>query len=487
MKQTRKWWGYISHMLGSKNFFYLIILIAALQALWYSFSFVPWVNDEGKHFRTTQIYTTSISPILNEQPESWDDAGQVTRNGSYLFYYLFSWPLRVAQMVTSDPDTQLVFMRMLMIMCFLAALLFYRKALLMVPKVSSLQVNVVLLGFILTPTAGLLAGMYNYDNLALLMFGVLLWLGMRVLMDNAVQSAVLMQVTILSGVLILVKWSAVAYVLPLFLSLLVIGLHRHGKKYLIMLKRDFTLLPTWLKITLISGVLLVSGLIIERPVQNIAVYRNAEPKCDVVLNHERCMRFGDYANYEATHAAKPDNFSPLPLPAYVVRYWIPHMADKMANLIERGADSRLPIIALFHLAAAVGSLIVLIIGWRRWTKNLPLKVFMVITLTLVAALIFQEYRIYVEYGIPGAIRPRYLVPVLPLYGLTVLYVLWPLLRRFKRVSLGLLVVILMIHIQGGGIFTHLFTTPSHAYRTPTAYSMNEKIKTFLEPVVYTGR
>lgn len=487
MRQTKKWKDRLSALLGSKNFFYLIICLATLQALWYAFSFVPWVNDEGKHFRTTQIYTSSISPILTTQPESWDDAGQVTRNGSYLFYYLFSWPLRVAQAVTNDVDVQLIFMRLLMIVCFMAALYFYRKALLMVPRVTPLQVNVVLFGFILTPTAGLLAGMYNYDNFALLLFGILLWLSMRIFTDNTVRSTTLLMVALLSGIIVLVKWSAAALVVPLFLSLLIIGLRRHGKKYVSLLWRDFASLALWLKITLILGIVMVSGLIIERPLQNIVTYKNAEPKCDVILSHERCMKFADYANYEATLAAKPTDFNPLPLPAYIVRFWIPHMADKMANLIEKGADSRLPIIAAFHLGAVVSSIIVVIVGWRRWTKNLPLTVFMVVTATLVAALIFQEYRIYTEYGIPGAIRPRYLVPILPLYGLTVLYVLWPLIQRFKRVAVGLAVLVFLIHLQGGGILTHLYTTPQYAYWSSETYAWNERLKSVLDPIVYSGK
>lgn len=92
----------VMRLIATKKFFYIIISITILQALWYSVSFLPSVNDEPKHFRTTEIYTEQLTPFFNEQPEEWDNAGQVARGGSYLFYYAMSWPLRILQIITDD-------------------------------------------------------------------------------------------------------------------------------------------------------------------------------------------------------------------------------------------------------------------------------------------------------------------------------------------------------------------------------------------------
>ncbi len=196
------------------------------------------------------------------------------------------------------------------------------------------------------------------------------------------------------------------------------------------------------------------------------------------------MSFVDYANYQATYYNKDPEFKPLPLPMYVIRYWVPYMADKAANLIEDGAKTRLDIVAALYLSGAVVGTIVLLIRIRLILVRPEFIVISIAVLGYVAALILQEYGVYLEYGIPGAIRTRYLVPILPLLFCMLLYVVWPWSSKHKLPTTFAALVVLLALSQGGGVVTHLFTTPPHAYWTPSIYKSNQTAKVLLDPVVY---
>lgn len=476
--------NFTRRVFASHHFMYVLVTITVLQALWYALSFSPWINDEPKHFRTTELFTSQVTPFFSEQPTSWDSAGQVTRSGSYLFYYMMSWPLRGLQAITDDTQLQLLGLRLLMIILFVCGLVMYRKALLNIEGLSVSLVHVALLAFVLTPAVGLLAGMFNYDNLAFVLFAVLLYLSVQVLYAKRVLVATTILVSIVAALLVLVKWSALALVVPLLLLLAYSEWSHHKQNYIKQFSRGFGALSTPVKVALLLGLLVSLVLVVERPVQNLLLYGKPNPACDVVLSHARCMKHADYANYFHTLAAKDPDFTPLSLPGYFVRYWVPHMADKAANLIERGADSRLAIVAALYLFCGVVSLGIIAFGRSRILHNRGLVFILLLSLFYVVVLIVKEYMVYAQYGIPGAVRTRYLVPVLPLYFSVVLYTLWPLILRYKRWAVLVGIVGLLLLAQGGSIITHLFTAPPGAYSSQTSRTLNRYIKTVLSPFIY---
>lgn len=471
-------------LISSKRFFLCIIAITVLQGLWYAVSFSGWINDEPKHFRTTEIYTQQLSPFFTHQPASWDNAGEVIRDGSYLFYYLMSWPLRLLQLVTPNHHLQLIGLRLIMIAVFVLGLVFYRRAMLATKKMSPALVHTALLLFVLTPAAGLLAGMLNYDNLVFLLFGMLLYWTMQVLTAPEVKARLLIAIVIVAELSALVKWSSIALVLPLLVFIAYDQVSRFGRKWMQLFVKGLRRLPTAIVLLLTLGFLIATAAIIERPVQNMLVYGKPEPSCDAVLSRERCLKNTDYYNYSQTLAHKDPHFTPLSLPAYVIRFWAPYMADKSANLIEQGAATRLPIVTALFLAAAAISPLLLLVRWRQIAQHRVLSLLAFIIIFYAAVLILQEYGVYTKYGIPGAIRTRYLVPVLVPYLCLVLYCLWPFARKFRSAAIGVLIISLILLLQGGSIVTHLFTTPRHVYLSPTSYQLNHTLKQALDPVVY---
>src|SRR5690606_13310144 len=118
------------NFIGSKTFFILIIALAVIQGIWYALSFQPSIFDEGKHFARILFYTQHLSPFLGEQDPAWDSLGAISRDASYLFYYLMSFPLRLIQVFTDNPTVQLISLRIINLGIFVAGLFIYRKTLL---------------------------------------------------------------------------------------------------------------------------------------------------------------------------------------------------------------------------------------------------------------------------------------------------------------------------------------------------------------------
>ena len=85
----------ISTAIRSNAFLYLLLLLVFAQGAWYAFNFVPSLFDEPTHLGFIEMYSERVNPFMSSQSESWDFLGEVTRNTSYLYYYLMSIPLRL--------------------------------------------------------------------------------------------------------------------------------------------------------------------------------------------------------------------------------------------------------------------------------------------------------------------------------------------------------------------------------------------------------
>src|SRR5690606_3687894 len=126
---------------------------------------------------------------------------------SYLFYYLMSWPLRILRLFTDSATLQIIGLRLINIAFFAGGLVLYRRALLAVTGRSRVVSNVTLLFFVLTPAVALLPGAVNYDNLAFLLFALLLLLAVKVIQIGTINFLRLAALASIGLLLCEVKWS----------------------------------------------------------------------------------------------------------------------------------------------------------------------------------------------------------------------------------------------------------------------------------------
>ncbi|HSX27213.1 MAG TPA: hypothetical protein VLG25_00335, partial [Patescibacteria group bacterium] len=112
----------IQNLLASQIFFRLIIALSVLQGTWYALSFRPYIFDEGVHIGFIEVYTERLNPFISTQHPSLDFLGEITRNTSYLYYYLMSWPLRLINFLTGSEFSRIVFLRLLHVALFAGGL-----------------------------------------------------------------------------------------------------------------------------------------------------------------------------------------------------------------------------------------------------------------------------------------------------------------------------------------------------------------------------
>lgn len=451
----------IIRMVSSDYFFYAVIALCVFQALWYAASFAPGVNDEARHFATIVVYAQHLSPFLGTQLPAWDHLGAITRDSSFMFYYVLSWPLRLVAVFTDNQTAQLIALRLVCIACFVFGLVTYRLALLQL-KLARGVVNGLMLFFVIIPTVAILPATVNYDNMVFLLFAWVLLIAIQTVKRRTVNARELTIFVILGLFMFVIKWTSAPLFLPAAGYLLYDLWRKHGRKLFGAFWTSIRRVHHYQLVVLAISLLIVVGLVIERPVMNVIWYHQVSPDCAVVIGPERCMKFDDYNAYAGLRAQKTSDQKPANIVQYLAIYWVPLMVEKAGNVYEQ-ATTRSPIVYGLFALLGVGGGFLVTVCLQTLLRDRRQQLLLVIIIGYLAFLIFDEYTGYLKYGTAVAIRTRYLIPILPicLYILTVSAT--GLLRKRKQLLLTGAVISLLLMTQGGGITTFLLTTPQEAY------------------------
>jgi hypothetical protein len=470
--------------LASDIFFYVILAIAILQVLWYALSIRTGINDETRHFSNIIIYSHHWTPFLGKQIPAWDHLGEITRDGSFMFYYVMSWPLRFIRLFTQNQTTQIIDLRLICAAFFVGGLVLYRRALLEAAKVSKALVHLAFLFFVLTPTVALLPATVNYDNLVFLLFALILLLAVRAVKSREASFLSLASILIVGLFMSVVKWTSMALFVPIVLYLGYDLYKKYRFNFLPALLRSARGLPRYKVALLIAGLVIVTGLFIERPVMNVLEYGKPDPSCQAVIGPKRCMKFPDYVEYANLDAHKQANFSPINPAEYFFEFWEPRMATTSVDLLEKGKTSELPVIKTVYDFFALIGVALLLVYVRDFIKNKQYRLLLVILAVYALVLILDEYQVYVVHGAPAAIRARYLIPVLPIFiyfaGMSAV----SLFGKYRKSLLISVCLVLLLFTQGGSIITFSLTTPEILYwQNSKPRSLNHKLQDFLHPLV----
>src|SRR5260221_3428494 len=158
--------------LRSERFFYVIIALLGLQAVWFALSArYPMAFDENFHFGLIQLHTNQWLPFFTNQPAHADIYGPVARDPSYLYHFLLSVPYRLITLFTYNQAVQVIILRFINIALALGAVILARRVLFRL-GISRALSHASLLLFALVPIVPFLFAHINYDNL---FFLVLIW------------------------------------------------------------------------------------------------------------------------------------------------------------------------------------------------------------------------------------------------------------------------------------------------------------------------
>ncbi|MGZ6004530.1 MAG: hypothetical protein ACXWLH_00070 [Candidatus Saccharimonadales bacterium] len=491
-QKARSRYAQIYEFLGSKAFFWVVVAIFAVQAMWLaSTANYPMAFDEDFHFGLIKIYAHHIWPFWLSHPAGGDAFGALTRDPSYMYHYLMSFPYRLTSLFVKGETGQVMVFRFLNIALFSWGLVLFRKLMLKI-KASSPMVHLSLLIFVLVPVVPYLGGQINYDNLLFPLTAIALLLTIKLsqsFKDDQLDANAALSLATLLLLTSLVKYAFLPIVAAIvgYLAYVAYKSYHRPRKLLLAAKKGLVSVQKTSLIALILVFALTSGLFIERYGVNIVKYHTPVADCGQVLDFEHCKSYGpwlrDYLQVYK-NGAKPN-------PVIYTGYWFQGMWARCLFAVsgvktdfQSSGSLTVPAYGsfIFGVFAALAIIIKARTIWSRYDSRV-LWLFSVVSISYVAVLWLDEYHLYKKSGAPVAINGRYLLPVLPLIILVSVMAINLLLKRFNglKIAAGSAAVICLL--WGGGALTYVLRSSDSWYwpHTPLK-AANHTIKDVIGPI-----
>ncbi|MGH7241094.1 MAG: hypothetical protein ACREGB_02230 [Candidatus Saccharimonadales bacterium] len=487
----------LSKFLSSELFFRLIVALLVLEAGWIAIGArYPQAFDEQFHFGLIQLHAQHLWPLLTSQPPGTESLGAYTRDPSFLYHYLFSFPYRLLTHITSNVTAQIIVLRLMNVALFAYALVLIRKVL-HYSSASRAMIHTSLLFFVLIPVVPMLAAEINYDNLFILLISLaFIWcLEFRAAKEFDIKLAI--QLVLLAIFTSMVKYAF----LPVFMM---IGLYivykfvrkrpRNPLKSLLAISRPLLVLYA---ILLVVG----GGFFVERYGINMLRYYSPIPECDQVLTVDRCQSYGPWArnyrlvNLHNTLTKHQVFFYPF--------QWLCRMMQEMTFAISSGfngnggvdywtADSLLGAKVMAWTVLCVGA-IAIACTLRKLRKEPVLQLLVLLGGGYTVALYAQNYRDYLHVTYIVAVHGRYLLPFVPMLLLAVLLACRHVLQyrpliRLNNPQFKLCVVVVAAALfvsQGGGDVTYIVRSESRWFwpQNHTIQHINADMQRALKPLI----
>ncbi|HET7320228.1 MAG TPA: DUF2142 domain-containing protein [Candidatus Saccharimonadales bacterium] len=485
----------IATLVSSKKFFYGVVALLVIQALWIALSGrYPMAFDEDFHLGIIRLYARHISPFWVTQPTHSDMFGAVYRDPSYLYHYLMSFPYRLISLFVHGQTGQVMALRLVNIAMFATSLPLLRRLLLHTGASRTLA-HIVLAFFVLLPITPFLAAQINYDNLFVPLVALVLLLAVRFNNELARYGRLNIKLFAVLAVTCLLA-SLVKYAfLPVFIALV---LYEAVLFYYYLGRKRKFWKTVWFGLTLISrrmrwlliGLLLVSSvLFVERYGVNLARYHEPVPDCVQVLSIQRCSSYAPWLRDYIFASQKGQN---LHGPLGFTNDWLYGMWFRTFFAVDgpgTNFETRGPLLlpGLSAIVLFAGGLLALIVKFREVSRRynrLEIYLLIVVTGWYVALLWFDEYKSYLHAGMPVAINGRYLLPVLVPLMVLLAMGYSEVLRRHDSIKAVIVCAGLLCFLWGGGVLTFILRSRDAWYwpNTPMT-SMNESLQRGLYHVV----
>jgi hypothetical protein len=463
----------LQRIIQSNKFFYFGLIIFTLGCVWVATaSLYPMAFDEEFHLGLIKIYATSWLPYGIHHTADMAQYGAATADPSYLFHYVMSFPYRLLNFAGLSEQAIIIVLRLINVGLVAIALVVFRKSFLRA-GLGRTTTNLSLILFMFIPVLSMLAGQINYDNLLLLIVAGGVWLS--VIISNAVKKDGRLPAAATWLLIILILFgAAVKYAfLPIgvgFLLWIVVLIYANTTRFKHSVHSQ---LRSFLKATNALSAKIKLGLIVcgalglffgAHYVTNIVSYGSPIPPCDQVFDENLCTAYGPWNRDNNYVKNRNTSFKPMSLPAYMVVEWLPGMTNRLTFALAgktNGFQTKLPlpITLIVFVAVAIIGLLALIWQLTRRPSKTPYFVWFSVLLCVcyVGVLISQLYGEYVKTAQPAAINGRYLLPLLPMLGASMIYAIASMVWNIPRTTQLLVVfaVLLLLLIGGGGVETYI--------------------------------
>lgn len=485
---------------ASRGFWYIVLLFFAFQAWWFVFTAnYPMPFDEDFHVGVIDIYAQQWLPFLTTHPEGADQFGAITRDPSYFYHYLMSFPYRLLTAITDNTSTLIATLRIMNVAMFIYGLVLFRRVMLRA-KASPAFTHVALAIFTLIPIVPQLAAHINYDNLVMILLPALCLVVFNLVegfRKHAIVGPALLGFVALSLFISIVKYAVLPFVVAAVVFLLVMFVRSFKGSFASLVpafKLGLKQTSQPLKVGFIVLIAVGGVLFVQRYGVNLVQYKTPVPDCGKVLTVEQCTAYGPWGRDYYFEHTKAADFNPNPLT--YMKEWLYGMWYRTFFAVNGPMTEYTnwrPLIVPSYTALALLLLggVAVLIWWRQlFRRNAYLIFFGLLIGMYVLILWFDQYGMYRQTAQPVAINGRYLLPILPLLAVILGRSLQLALAWAKKQNLqGILAaVILLCFLHGGGVMTYILRSDSSWYwPNGTAQFMNQTAQKILDPFIVEGR
>lgn len=482
----------VTKLLSGRKFFAIVLGFFVIEALWITFSAVyPQAFDEDFHFGLIKLYAHHWSPFLSGQPAGADAFGPVARDPSYLYHYLMSFPYRFIATFAHAQATQVILLRLINVALFGYGIVLFRRVLRRA-RVSAALVNSIVVVFVLIPVVPQLAAQINYDNLLL---PLVAWTCLLVFdLIESLQRDVVDVSRMLALLSLCLLTSLVKYpYLPIFASAVLFlaaaafrQFRGRATSFWVAVRRGFGRMTRPAKIGLIALVLLSAGLFFQRYGINAIRYHEPVPDCAQVLTVQQCSANPPWVrNYNESHNKQP---GVITNPIIYTGEWMWGLWYRLFFAVNGHASGYvnyfpLPLPSAAAIILAVGGTAMVWAARRQiFRGNSFMLFFLVMGLFYGGALWLDDYKQFLLTSQPVAINGRYLLPILLPIGAIVGRAISEAVRTRPRVKPMLALAVLILFIEGGGIFTFIVRSDNSWYwNNPVVQRVNNGARRVVSP------
>ncbi len=452
--------------------------------------------DEFAHVGAIQIYSEQFSPVVTEQSINTGIIGDITRNPSFLYYWLMSFPFRAVDSFLSF-NQAVMFIRLLNLAMVVGGVYIFRK-LLLEWKLSSRVVNVVLLAFIATPIVPFLSAHVNYDNFMFLLTPVVLLYASRLIASNKNLILNLLALYFFGLTATIAKQTFLPILLLIVGYVSVVVIARNWKQWSAYRYQWQKTSKNFIFYLLLTASLVVSVLAVERYGRNFVDYGTYRPGCQEVQSVEFCEQFGPWYRNKVFNVENRPDQPPYGNPISYSQYWATRMARGYFAIFHHNPSEvvserepygpiqtkpLLPIpinIAVMFMLAGV---LACVVAGRRVWQNRYLRFGLIITVGYIIILWFFNYSSYLRLWKAEAIQARYTLPLLILLFAFIGQTL-NLAISSKGKKVALVVILIAFYVYGGGSAGWLLRAEDGWYwQTQINRTVNDRVRTFLSRAV----
>lgn len=469
-----------------------------VQAAWLALSAVyPMPFDEYWHVGVIQIYAKQWSPFIAEQSAQASIYGDITREPSYIFHYLMSFPYRLLGLFTDNEMILIIALRLMNVALVVVALILFRR-LLLKWGLSRRVTHVALLAFVATPMIPFLAAHVNYDNLMLLLAPLFLMSATRLITGNKDLVRNILLFGALGAATVLVKWTFLLLAVAVVLYVAVVFWRRNDRRIIDVLRKSWQQTPKGLSfVVLCLFFVLSAGLFVERFGGNIISYGAFRPDCADIQSREVCAEWGPWRR-DNISMAEPPTEPTFGNPASFTQHWFVKIMSGFYVLFSHSADADplpgdpyggisgrglLPLPVTIGYTALVAGLIAIMLRFKQIWRHPYLRFGLVISASFIAVEWLYNYTTYLNLGYAVAVQARYNYPILIImFALMIQAGVWSIASN--KIKTGLLVLFLALYVWGGGAAGWIVRAPDDwKWQNPTIQTVNHTARDVLRYLV----